>query len=359
MLKIYKILFLVFIAITTKTFVSAQVVTDSMQVKVKNDSLPSSVNVELENIYNAKSPKEYIISDIKVTGTKSFDPNLIISISALAVGDKVMIPGGDNFSKAISNLWKQNLVSDVQIYFTNLVGNKLSVEINITDRPTLANFKFKGIGKSEADDITTKLGLSKNRLTRVTENLKSSSINVIKKFYIDKGFRNVDVKVNETEASSPNSVNIVFVINKNGKVKINQIYFAGNESVGDLKLKKQMKGTKEKSRFTFFPSVGQNVFDSAKSNKLSFNEYLRTNGYLIPSKTKELLDPYFKFSLNSAKFNEKKYQEDKLHILDYYNSLGFRDAVIVEDTTYNDKGNLDVAIKLNEGHRYYFCNITW
>jgi outer membrane protein insertion porin family len=359
MLKIYKILFLVFIAITTKTFVSAQVVTDSMQVKVKNDSLPSSVNVELENIYNAKSPKEYIISDIKVTGTKSFDPNLIISISALAVGDKVMIPGGDNFSKAISNLWKQNLVSDVQIYFTNLVGNKLSVEINITDRPTLANFKFKGIGKSEADDITTKLGLSKNRLTRVTENLKSSSINVIKKFYIDKGFRNVDVKVNETEASSPNSVNIVFVINKNGKVKINQIYFAGNESVGDLKLKKQMKGTKEKSRFTFFPSVGQNVFDSAKSNKLSFNEYLRTNGYLIPSKTKELLDPYFKFSLNSAKFNEKKYQEDKLHILDYYNSLGFRDAVIVEDTTYNDKGNLDVAIKLNEGHRYYFGNITW
>ena len=366
--KIYKILFFVVIALTTKIIASAQVVTDSAQVPakndsippaIKNDSIPSSVNVELENIYNAKSPKEYIISDIKVTGTKSFDPNLIISISALAVGDKVMIPGGDNFSKAISNLWKQNLVSDVQIYFTGLVGNKLSVEINITDRPTLANFKFRGIGKSEADDITTKLGLTKGRVTRVTENLKSSSANIIKKFYVDKGFRNVDVKVNETEASSPNSVNIVFVINKNGKVKINQIYFAGNESVGDLKLKKQMKGTKEKSRFTLFPSLGQNVFDSTKSNKLSFNEYLRTNGYLIPSKTKELLDPYFKFSLNSAKFNEKKYNEDKLHILDYYNSLGFRDAVIVDDTTYNDKGNLDVAIKVNEGHQYYFGNITW
>ncbi len=366
--KIYKILFFVVIALTTKIIASAQVVTDSVQVSektdsippaVKNDSIPSSVNVELENIYNAKSPKEYIISDIKVTGTKSFDPNLIISISALAVGDKVMIPGGDNFSKAISNLWKQNLVSDVQIYFTNLVGNKLSVEINITDRPTLANFKFKGIGKSEADDITTKLGLTKGRVTRVTENLKSSSANIIKKFYVDKGFRNVDVRVNETEASSPNSVNIVFVINKNGKVKINQIYFAGNESVGDLKLKKQMKGTKEKSRFTLFPSLGQNVFDSTKSNRLSFNEYLRTNGYLIPSKTKELLDPYFKFSLNSAKFNEKKYNEDKLHILDYYNSLGFRDAVIVDDTTYNDKGNIDVAIKLNEGHQYHFGNITW
>ncbi len=104
-----------------------------------------------------------MISDIKVTGTQ-FDPNLIISISGLAVGDKVMIPGGDNFSKAIDNLWKQNLVSDVQIYFTNLVGNKLSVEINITDRPSLTNFKFKGMSKGEADDLTTKIGTCKGEI---------------------------------------------------------------------------------------------------------------------------------------------------------------------------------------------------
>src|SRR5437868_5026213 len=119
---IYKILFLVVIAVTTKTSAAAQVHADSSgritglpgSTSVSdtvpsiqnadsgrataNDTLPVSVNVDLENIFNAKSPKEYIISAIKVTGTKSFDPNLIISISGLAVGDKVMIPGGDNFS---------------------------------------------------------------------------------------------------------------------------------------------------------------------------------------------------------------------------------------------------------------------
>jgi outer membrane protein insertion porin family len=380
--KIYKILFLVVIAVTAKTNSSAQVTPDSARsstnipdsqsvsdtvppvqkpaASLLKDTVPVSVNVELENIFNAKSPKEYIISDIKVTGTKSFDPNLIISISGLSIGEKVMVPGGDNFSKAISNLWKQNLVSDVQVYFTNLTGNKLSVEINITDRPSLTNFKFKGASKSEADDLTPKLGLAKGKLTRVTENLKRSAVGIIKKFYIDKGFRNVDVKVNETKIpNAANEVNITFVINKNGKVRINEIYFSGNESVSDLRLKKQMKGTKEKSRFTLFPPFSQNVFDSAKSNKITFNEYLRTSGYLIPSKTKELLDPYIRFKLSSAKFNEKKYLEDKEHILDYYNSLGFRDAVIVTDTTYNDLNNLDVAIKLNEGHRYYFGNITW
>lgn len=348
--KIYKILFLVVVSITAKTNVTAQVV---------NDSVPVSVNVPLENIFNAKTPKEYVISDIKVTGT-TFDPNLIISISGLAVGDKVKIPGGDNFSRAITNLWKQNLVSDVKIYFTNLVGNKLSVEINITDRPSLTNFKFKGVSKSEADDLTPKLGLAKGKVTRVTENLKTTAVTVIKKFYVDKGFRNVDVKVNETkDPKNANAVNIIFVVNKNAKVRIKDIYFAGNQSVSALRLKKQMKGTKEMSRLTLFPTTLGNVFDSGKTNRITFHEYLHDNGYLIPSKTKEVLDPYVRFKLTSAKFNEKKYLEDKGHILDYYNSLGFRDAIIEDDTTYNDHGDLDVAIKLKEGHRYYFGNITW
>ena len=161
--NIYKILVLVVLALTAKTNASAQVPADTSNIlATKPDSLPpldtvrvlsnptigisdttpvSSVNVALENIFNAKAPAEYIISDIKVTGTQSFDPNLIISISGLAVGDKVMIPGGDNFSKAINNLWKQGLIADAEVYFTNLSGKNLSVEINITDRPTLNSFQ--------------------------------------------------------------------------------------------------------------------------------------------------------------------------------------------------------------------------
>lgn len=359
--KIYKILFLVVCAFVTKTSAFAQVPTDSLSHAGKTDSQSLSVNPLLENIFNNKNPREYIIKEIKVTGSTSFDPNLIISISGLAVGDKISLPGGDAFARAINNLWKQNLVSNVEIYITQLIGNDISIEINITDRPTLTSFKFKGIGKSEAEDLSPKIGLAKGRVTRVTESLKTSASSVIKKFYVDKGFRNVDVQIVETkDPKATNSVNIVFIINKNGKVRINEIYFAGNHSVSDLRLKKQMKGTKEKSRLTLFPSINENVYDSTKANHVSFNEYLKENGYLIPSATKELLDPYVRIKLlSSAKFNEKKFIEDKGHILDYYNSLGFRDASIISDTTYQDKKNLDVAIKLEEGHRYYFGNITW
>ena len=173
--KIYKILLLIVIAITTKTIATAQVTHDSVPpvkkdsvgaVPIQRDTVPTSVNVELENIFNAKAPKEYIISDIKVTGSTSFDPNLIISISGLAVGDKVVLPGGDNFARAINNLWKQNLVSNVEIFLTQLTGKNLSVEINITDRPSLTSFKFKGISKGESDELTPKLGLAKGRTTR-------------------------------------------------------------------------------------------------------------------------------------------------------------------------------------------------
>ncbi|MEO6188076.1 MAG: POTRA domain-containing protein [Ginsengibacter sp.] len=385
MLKIYKILFLVVLTVSGQYVAFSQVSPDSATVsankgdsvlipestpiihpsfsQAKKDTTPpvSSVNVDLENIFNSKSPKEYKISEIKVTGTQSFDPNLIVSISGLAVGDKVMIPGGDNFSKAINNLWKQGLISNAEVFFTGLSGNNLSVELNITDRPTLTAFKFKGISKTESDEITTKLGLAKGRQTRVTDNLKKSATATIERYYVDKGFRNVDVKVLETKDNkTANGVNILFDIEKNNKVKVNDIFFAGNETVSDLKLKKKMKGTKEKSRFTLFPSESINILDSGKSNKLTFSEYLKTNGYLIPTRTKELLDPYVRFKLlTSAKFNEKKYLEDKQHILDYYNSLGFRDAVIAHDTTYNTSGNLDVAIKVNEGNRYYFGNIAW
>ena len=66
-------------------------------------------------------PKQYTISHITVTGT-TFDPNLIISISGLSVGDKVTLPGSDDFSKAITNLWNQNLISDADIYLTQLSG---------------------------------------------------------------------------------------------------------------------------------------------------------------------------------------------------------------------------------------------
>ncbi|MEJ0104756.1 MAG: POTRA domain-containing protein [Bacteroidota bacterium] len=63
---------------------------------------------------------------------------------------------------------------------------------------------------------------------------------------------------------------------------------------------------------------------------------------------------------NSAKFDEKKYEADKESVLEYLNSQGYRDAAILDDTTYTTRnGNIDIDIKVEEGRKYYFGNITW
>ncbi len=330
------------------------------QAVAQNDTIPPvSVDPALQEIFQSKSPKEYTIADIKVTGTKAFDPNLITSISGLSIGDKVQIPGTDAFGKAINKLWRQNLISDVKIYLTRLVGKDIYVLIDVTERPRLAEFKFEGIKKGERDDLEEKVGLSKDRV--VTENMKRSAVEIIQKFYSDKGFRNAEVKVEEQFLPNlSNSVSLTFYINKGSKVRVNSLNFSGNDNVAEQKLKKQMKGTKEMSKATFFPAKVHSPYGDTIT-RMTFQEYLQKMGFLSISTTKEFIDPYFRFKLfSSAKFNEKKYAEDKDRVLEYYNAQGYRDAVIVADTqTTNTNGNLDVFIKVKEGRKYYFGDISW
>ncbi len=303
---------------------------------------PVSVDPALQEIFNSKTPKEYTIAGITVGGTKAFDQNLIISISGLAVGDKVLIPGTDVFGKAIAKLWKQSLISNIEISFTKLVDRDLYVHFEITERPRLAAFKFVGVKKGERDDLETKVALVKERV--VTENMRLSAVEAIRKFYYEKGYRNVDIRVEEEVMTAlNNAISLTFFITKGNKVKINSVNFSGNETLAEQKLKKQMKGTKEMPRFTLYPISVKNPYgDSAK--KMTFKEYINNVGFLSLTKTKEIIDPYVRLKLSSGKFSDKKYTEDKESVLDYYNSQGFRDVVIVGDTAIYDVKNNQLTI---------------
>ncbi len=93
----------------------------------------------------------------------------------------------------------------------------------------------------------------------------------------------------------------------------------------------------------------------------SFGEYINDWGFLSFNKTRRVLDPYFRFKLfSSAKFDPKKFEEDKEKLISFYNSKGYRDAQIVDTAIYASKnGNLNIDIKVEEGRKYYFGNITW
>lgn len=329
------------------------------KAQIPDTTTPASVDPKLIEWKNAKIPREYIIADIDVTGIRYLDTAIVLSISGLQAGDKFMHPGSDNFSKAITNLWRQRLFSAIDIYVTKIEGNRVWVEINVQERPRLGNFKFFGIKKSEQEELQGKIG-SLAKGTIITENMRKNIVEASQKFFAEKGFMFTDVRMEEVKDTSQANANLLFIyISKGPKMKINEISFFGNDNIDGLKLKKQLKGTKEMTRFTLRPPVDKSPF--GEKERITFHEYIKDWGFLSFSKTKRILDPYVRFKLfSSAKFNKKKFDEDRERILDYYNSHGFRDAQILDTALYtSSNGHINIDIKVEEGRKYYFGNFTW
>ncbi|HET7896683.1 MAG TPA: POTRA domain-containing protein, partial [Flavisolibacter sp.] len=196
----------------------------------QDTSRVTSVDPDLLNINSSRIPKEYTIHSITVTGLNTLDTAIVQSISGLQVGDKVMLPGGEAFSRAIANLWKQRLFANVQVFITQIEGNSIDLEINVQERPRLASFKFEGATKGQADELQTKIGLAK--ATIITENMKRNAVEVIKKFFAEKGYLNTQVRIEEqADRTLANSRSLTFYIDKGDKVKISDVVFYGNEDV--------------------------------------------------------------------------------------------------------------------------------
>ncbi len=333
----------------------------ALSASAQDTTKPTSIDPNLLNIETSRIPKEYTVAGVTITGIHHLDTSIVFSIAGIQIGDKIMIPGSEVFAKSIQNLWRQKLFSNVQIFITKIEGDRIWLEINVAERPRLGNFKFIGAKKAEVEELQGKIGLTKQVI--ITENMRRNIIEVTEKYYREKGFQNVKVTI--FEKPDPAFVNSNFItigVDKGGKVRIDNVNIFGNETVDELKIKKQLKGTKETTRFTLFPSRIASPYGEKKN--MSFREYLNDWGPLSFSKTRRFLDPYFRFKLfSSAKFNQVKYDEDKEKIIKYFNSLGHRDAQIVADTiitgTGKNRNKINVDIKVNEGRKYYFGNITW
>lgn len=276
------------------------------------------------------SPKEYEIGGISISGIQYLDQNVLLFITGLSVGDKITIPG-DKISKCIKKLWEQNLFSDVSISITKIVQDKVFLDISLIEHPRLAKYNFSGVKKKEAEDIIDKINLTKG--TQVNENLLQTTKDNVNKFFIEKGFRNVNTEIVITPDNTlENSVILTINVTKSNKIKIHKIIVNGNDTkiknkkffrifkkekyaMSDNKVRWQMKETKQKKRL--------NIFKASK---------------LIPSEL----------------------ENDKQLIIDKYNELGFRDAKIMSDSIvkYNDK-SIDLILDIEEGQRFYFGNISF
>jgi len=274
------------------------------------------------------NPKVYILGGITISGVQFLDNNILIMLTGLSVGDKITVPG-DKISKAIENLWKQGLFGNIVVSVTKINDNTIFLDFNIEEKPRITKFSFIGIKKSDADNIREKIKITKGDV--VTENLLIRTKDIIKKYFIDKGYLFTDVNIiQKKDTTTSNSLVLTINIDKKSKVKINKINFSGNTPYKS-NIIKRIKGT------------DQLVSEAALRRAMK--------------KTKE---KNFFHIFKASKFLQEEYDKDKASLIEKYNELGFRDAVIAYDTVIkHDDKTVDINIKISEGKKYYFRNINW
>jgi outer membrane protein insertion porin family len=276
--------------------------------------IPSGLTAQQQDTVKSRTavvdynrPQNFIVGGITVSGIKYAQENQVIGQTGLSVGDTIQIPS-DELSSIIKRLYAQRLFSDVAMYIDSVKRDTVYLNLYLQERPRIIRWDFEGVRSGEKSDLNERLKL--RRGGEMSDYVISSSSDIIRRFYVEKGFLQTEVTVrHETDSLVLNGVRLTFVVDKKSRVKVKRINFTGNENVKGSKLASAMKKTKDMRLLNFF---------------------------------------------SSKKFNEKKL------VIQKYNERGYRDAKIVKDSIYYiEDGRLGIDFKIDEGNKYYFRNITW
>ena len=270
-------------------------------------------NSKVEVDYN--NPKKYIVGGVDVEGNEHFAPSQILQITGLQKGMEVTVPS-EELSGIVNRLWAQRFFEDVAIVIDSLAPTRDTAffKIRIIERPRVSKWTFAGVKSGEQKELQDRLNL--RRGGEFSEYVAKTSSDIIKRYYKEKGFHNVDVTVNTKQDSIIRSaIRVQFAVDRGEKVKIKTITFTGNEHVKETKLARSMKKTKDRRLVSFF---------------------------------------------SSKKFNEAEYPNDKRALINAFNEAGYRDARIVKDTMYYvEPGKLQIDFEIDEGKQYFFRDIKW
>ncbi|WP_298473476.1 POTRA domain-containing protein [uncultured Maribacter sp.] len=257
--------------------------------------------------------KKYILGGLEVTGLQSYNEQTVKTYTGLRVGQPITLPG-EQISAIINKLWGLELFSEIDFYITNIEEEKVFLELNIIERPTLSNVTVYGIKKRKTDEILKDTDLKKGK--KITQSLIANSKNYLENKYKKQGYLNAAVTIaTAKDTSETNAQSMVVNVKKGEKVKIKDIVFEGNDQLSAKKLRKALKKTKKKKLGRFW---------------------------------------------KKSKYIEEDYKNDLDLLVDKYAENGFRDARILSDTIEKiDENNILVKLKLEEGNKYYFGDIDF
>jgi len=260
-------------------------------------------------------PKKYLVGSVGVEGNHYFSEQQIIQLTGLQKGMEITVPGED-VSNIVKRLWLQRYFESVAMNIEGVSenGDSAYFKISIKERPRVSRWTYTGVKSGEKKDLMERLNL--RRGGEFSEYVEATSIDIIKRFYAEKGFLKCDVKAEvQKDTIIKNAIRVNFAIDRGNKIKIKDINFIGNENVSDFKLARSMKKTKSNKIYNFF---------------------------------------------SSKKFDSKEYLNDKKEVVSPFNEAGFRDARLIRDSIYYvDDKHMSIDMEFEEGEKYYFRDVTW
>ena len=261
-------------------------------------------------------PKKYVVGGVSVEGNQYFNQHQILQLTGLQAGQEITVPGED-VTGIVKRLVAQRYFEDVAVVVDSLNAKADTAwfVISIRERPRVSRWNYTGVKSGEKKDLQERLNLRPGR--EYSDYVKNTSVDIIKRYYKEKGFLKVDVDVQaERDTVIRSAIKVTFNVNKGKKIRIKDINYSGNTDVKPMKLAKNMKETHAATWYNFF---------------------------------------------KSKKFKEKEYEKDRKTVLEAFNEAGYRDARLVRDSVYflEDGKHLNIDMDFDQGRKYYFRNISW
>ena len=260
-------------------------------------------------------PRKYVVGGVGVEGNQYFSENQILQLSGLKPGMSVTVPG-EEITGIVERLVAQRYFEDIAVVIDseNAARDTAWFKIVIRERPRVSRWTYTGVKSGEKKDIQERLNLRPGR--EFSDYVKSTSVDIIKRYYKEKGYLKVDVDVDvQKDTIIRSAIRVNFDVKRGNKVRIKDINYDGIGEIKPYKLAKNMKETHANKWYNFF---------------------------------------------KSKKFKEEEYKTDRKTVLEAFNEAGYRDARLVRDSVYYiDDKHLDIDMVFDQGKKYYFGDITW
>ncbi|MCS7163034.1 MAG: outer membrane protein assembly factor BamA [Bacteroidia bacterium] len=257
-------------------------------------------------------PSTLTIAGLRVEGNQYIDAQAILITSGLYLSQKVRVPG-DDLAAAVQKLWRQGIFGDVQILADSVKEGKIWLAIRVEERPRLSRFVLRGVNKSQAKEISEKIGLVRGTIFTETQRLNAQRI--ILNYLQSKGYYQARLTTDIEPDTGKNTVKVTFRVERGPRVKIERITLEGLQDLSAGWAKRKLKETKERRFYRFW---------------------------------------------KRSRFQRKEFEEDLERLTRALHERGYRDARILSDSVWLvSPKRLRVHIQLYQGRRYYFRHIYW